>query len=216
MNPSPMLRSWSRTCSRMLGTVALCAFMASFANGEVIGGYFGGTQRTDGGQVVGVSFNSFGATFSSLGFFDFGQDGLAASYQVGLWDSSQNLLASAIVTPSSPLIGDFRYASISPITIGTFANPQTFTIGALLPASMPDVWLQASGLILNVGFTGAGTGQFTPSGSLVYPDFIRQLALLRGQCWRPGPRAKHPGAVWLEPAGAGGGSNSVSVALSFV
>lgn len=169
MNPSPTLRSWSRTCSRMLGAAALCAFMASFANGEVIGGYFGGTQRTDGGQVVGASFNSFGATFSSLGFFDFGQDGLAASYQVGLWDSSQNLLASATVTPSSPLIGDFRYASISPITIGTFANPQTFTIGALLPASMPDVWLQASGLVLNVGFTGAGTGQFTPSGSLVYP-----------------------------------------------
>jgi hypothetical protein len=131
----------------------------------------GGTSRTDGGKVVGITLNSYGQTISSLGFYDSG-DGLATSYTLGLWDSSQNLVATAVVTPSSPLIGDFRYANITPITIGTFATPQSFTIGALLPASMADVWLDHALLTLGAGFTGAGTGQYTPSGSLVYPSTV--------------------------------------------
>src|SRR5262245_55162256 len=72
-----------------------------------------GIPRTDGGKVVGITLSSYGQTISSLGFYDSG-DGLATSYTVGLWDSAQNLLASTVVTPSSPLIGDFRYANITP------------------------------------------------------------------------------------------------------
>src|SRR5262249_6354940 len=73
------------------------------------------------------------------------------------------------VTPTSPLIGDFRYASITPVTLGSFASPETFTIGAVLPADLADVWLDHVNLNLGAGFTGAGTGQFTPGVSLVYP-----------------------------------------------
>lgn len=141
------------------------------ARAQVIGAFvpLSVNQRTDGGKVVGVSFNSFGQTISSLGFYDHGGDGLAASYQVGLWDSSQALIATATVTPSSPLIGDFRYAPIAPVTIGSFALPQSFTIGALLPPVMNDIWLDGGIPVLGVGYTGAGTGQFLASPTLVYP-----------------------------------------------
>jgi hypothetical protein len=127
-------------------------------------------------QVVGVSFNSYGQTIGSLGFYDHNSDGLAASYQLGLWDSSQTLVATATVTPSSPLIGDFRYAPITPVTIGTFALPQSFTIGALLPQVMNDVWLDGIAPVLWVGYTGAGTGQYQASPTLVYPSNLDSSA----------------------------------------
>jgi hypothetical protein len=130
----------------------------------------GGSARSDGGQVVGISLNSMGQTITSLGFYDHGGDGIAASYQLGLWDSSQTLVRTATVTPSSPLTGDFRYASIAPITLGSISNPEMFTIGVLLPQVMNDTWLDDALLVLAPGFTGAGDGQFSgPSNSLVYP-----------------------------------------------
>src|SRR5215213_6120801 len=95
-----------------LATAILIA-LATPASAQVIGAYVNTpNQRTDGGKVVGASFLSFGGTISSLGFYDHLGDGLATSYQVGLWDSSQVLLATATVTPTSPLVGDFRYAPI--------------------------------------------------------------------------------------------------------
>jgi hypothetical protein len=149
----------------------LAATAVASAHAQVIGGYvpIGVNQRTDGGKVVGVSFNSLGQTISSLGFYDHGGDGLSASYQLGLWNSAQTLIATATVTPSSPLIGDFRYAPITPVTIGSFALPQSFTIGALLPPVMNDIWLDGVIPILGFGYTGAGTGRFEVSPTLVYP-----------------------------------------------
>src|SRR5689334_465379 len=127
-----MISLANRTLPVVLRTLTATVLFAATANlqAQAIFSQVGGTPRGDGGKVVGVSFNSYGQTISSLGFYDSG-DGLAASYTLGLWDSSQNLLATAVVTPASPLIGDFRYASITPVTIGTFAVPQSFTIGAL-------------------------------------------------------------------------------------
>jgi hypothetical protein len=130
---------------------------------------FSGNQRMDGGKVVGASFTSFGGTISSLGFYDHGLDGLAASYQFGLWDSAQNLIATTTVTPTSPLIADFRYAPIPAVTLGSFMSPQTFTIGALLPPVMNDIWLDGATLLLFAGFGGAGTGRYQNSGTLVFP-----------------------------------------------
>jgi hypothetical protein len=141
---------------------------------DVIVGYTGNpapTNRTDGGQVVGNSFNSFGQTINSLGFFDYQMDGIADTYQLGLWDSSGNLLGTATVTPSSPLVGDFRWANMAaPVTIGTPSSSASFTIGVLLPANQQDVWLDDVSLTLGSGYSGAGTGKFSgPSGVLVRP-----------------------------------------------
>jgi hypothetical protein len=139
---------------------------------EVIFGYTGGTTRTDGGIVSGISFNtsSFGApTVQSLGFFDSGNDGLVGSYQVGLWDSSQTLLASGTVTPSSPLVGDFRWVNVSAVTLS--AN-STYVVAALLPNSPPDPWLDNASLTLGAGFSGAGTGRTMTSGTLAFPTTV--------------------------------------------
>jgi hypothetical protein len=160
-----------RFCRRAAAVVAVISalFLSSAAQAEVLF-YSGGTARTDGGIVAGNTFTAFfGATFNSLGFIDVGSDGLAGSYQVGIWDSSQNLLASATVTPSSPLINGFRYAAIPATTI---PSGQTFTIGALLPASPADAWIENPLLILGVGFTGAGTGRFVTSGTLAFPTTL--------------------------------------------
>jgi hypothetical protein len=63
-----------------------------------------------------------------------------------------------------------KYIGGTGVRNGTFANPQTFTIGALLPANLQDVWLNNAFVILASGFTGGGAGQYTsPAASLVYP-----------------------------------------------
>jgi hypothetical protein len=167
-----MIRTFARILTHA-ATLAIIIATTSQASAQIVALIAGGSPRTDGGKVVGISLNSFGQTITSLGFYDHNQDGIATSYQLGLWDASQNLLATATVTPSSPLTGAFRYAAISPITIGTPSTPAPFTIGVLLPPNPADIWLDQAALIDFAGFTGAGTGQFSsPSGSLVYPTTL--------------------------------------------
>jgi hypothetical protein len=159
---------------RLVG-IALAAtwlFFVTTAEGVEVVFLAGATTatRTDGGLVAGQTFNTFAPfgsqTFNSLGFIDVGEDGLVGSYDVGIWDQSQTLLASTTVTPSSPLIGGFRYAAIPPTVIPA---GQSFTIGALIPPSPSDPWLEVQFVVLGVGFTGAGTGQYDGSLSLIYP-----------------------------------------------
>src|SRR6187455_3070970 len=155
---SPLM---TRNITQILTNAAVLAIVlatTSYASAQILFLAGGGSPRTDGGKVVGISLNSGGQTITSLGFYDHNQDGIATSYQLGLWDASQNLLATATVTPSSPLTGDFRYAAISPVTIGSPSTPAAFTIGVLLPSNPADVWLDNATLILATGFSGAGTG----------------------------------------------------------
>jgi hypothetical protein len=122
-----MMRTIS--CLKLLSALAALFALTSPADAQIldIDPCCGASLRTDGGKVVGISLNSYGNTITSLGFYDHNQDGILASYQLGLWDSSQTLVRTATVTPSSPLTGDFRYASVIPITLGTVAIPETFT-----------------------------------------------------------------------------------------
>lgn len=50
---------------------------------------------------------------TALGFFDLDADGLLASHQVGLWNSSGTLLGSVTVTPSSSPSGGFYYENLT-------------------------------------------------------------------------------------------------------
>jgi hypothetical protein len=165
-----MLRTFTR---QLLLSALVLTFAVSQSHAQVADLAFGGSPRTDGGKVVGISLNSHGQTLTSLGFYDHNDDGIATSYQLGLWDSTQTLVRMATVTPSSPLTDGFRYASIAPITLGTFSMPETFTIGVVLPDNPADVWLDGATMILTFGFSGAGTGQYSgPSGTLVYPSTV--------------------------------------------
>jgi len=140
-----------------------------------------GTATFQGGQVAGSIFTAATAqTFNSLGFIDVnasgnpnaGPDGLLGSYQVGIWlVSTQTLLASALVTPASPLgaFENFRYA---PIPTTTIPAGQQFVIAALLPDNPLDAWLVNDAHTNSVGVTGAGGGRFEIGGTLSYPTQI--------------------------------------------
>ncbi len=81
--------------------------------------------------TLGWSFSTNSAvTVSSLGVFDSGLDGLANSYQVGIFNSGGTLLTSTTVQSGTvdPLINQFRYASTAPVTL---AAGGTYSIGAL-------------------------------------------------------------------------------------
>jgi hypothetical protein len=85
------------------------------------------------GVTVPVIFNNFGASVFNLGFeflantnvtvtalgnMDFGSpSSLSQPQQVGLWDSSGDLLASAFVTSSSTQIDNFAFTFITPVAL---------------------------------------------------------------------------------------------------
>jgi len=142
------------------------------------------TLSLAGGQTAGSILTATTAqTFNSLGFIDLNAttchqfsctaDGLLGSYQVGIWlASTQTLLASAWVQPSSPLgtLVDggyqFRWASIPTVTIPA---GEQFIIGALLPASPLDAFLVDPMYVNNVGVSGPGSGRFELGSTLTYP-----------------------------------------------
>ena len=137
------------------------------------------TVTFQGGRVAGSLFTATTAqTFNSLGFIDLNTsspltglpDGLHDSYQVGIWlVSTQTLLASAIVTPASPL-GAGEYFHYAPIPTTTIPAGEQFIIGALLPATPLDAWLSDDVHVNSVGISGAGTGRFEIGGTLTYPS----------------------------------------------
>ena len=80
------------------------------------------------GEVPSSSFSSTtGYSFRvnqnisarALGAYDFNGDGFdfGQSHEAGLWKSDGTLLASATVSSSDPLVGHFRYKSITPVTL---------------------------------------------------------------------------------------------------
>jgi hypothetical protein len=67
---------------------------SSTIGGFVAGNYVAGTEFTTANPL----------TILSLGWLDVEGDGLGASHNIGLWDSGQNLLATALITPSSATV----------------------------------------------------------------------------------------------------------------
>jgi hypothetical protein len=98
-----------------------------------------GTLRTGSNFTLGSSF-TVGANpvrVTSLGVWDSNSDGLAASKQVGIWDSTQTLVASATVPAGTggTLVGEFRYTPITPIILSANTG---YTVGAFYPTGDAD------------------------------------------------------------------------------
>lgn len=68
-------------------------------------------------------------TVTSLGVWDYKNDGLGTEVPVGLWDADGNLLAQATVPAGTDAgeIDSFRYVSIKPVTL---VKGRTYVIGA--------------------------------------------------------------------------------------
>ena len=121
------------------GLVAASAAVAGAAprSALVSSGYTGQGIGVSGPLVgsvtVGWEFTAQADLWvSELGFFDFGQDGLNISHDVGIWDQDQQLIVSATVSDgtAAQLIGEYRYASVTPVLLEA---GHTFVIGATVP-----------------------------------------------------------------------------------
>ncbi len=80
----------------------------------------GGTNSGNGSWTLGYEFNlSKTSVIDALGSYDQNGDGLNGRYDIGLWDTSGNLLSTASVSGSGdPLVSSFRWADIADITLG--------------------------------------------------------------------------------------------------
>jgi len=91
-----------------------------------------GATNVDSTDTLGYQFQVGASSISltGLGFYDFGQDGLQTAHDVGLWNNSGSLLTQVSVASgtSAPLVGFYRYAAVTPITL---ASGQTYTVGGL-------------------------------------------------------------------------------------
>ena len=110
-----------------------------------------GARLTVGGQDL---------TVTSLGAYQPPGRSYAETHPVGIWDSGGGLLASATVTSSSPQVGDWRFETITPLTL---TSGQTYRIGSFFfndPAMIGGAASIASGVTadpqwLDITFTPA-------------------------------------------------------------
>jgi hypothetical protein len=94
-------------------------------------------QRSETPFTLGWEFSTNHAiTVNALGFFDDSQDGLAESHDVGLWDSAGNLLAETTVVTGDPLVNQWRYSDVTPVTLAAGAD---YFVGALFTSGADNV-----------------------------------------------------------------------------
>ena len=101
--------------------------------------YTSSSTLSDGrAYTLGFSFSlSQATTIDGLGYWT---GGTLSSHQVGIWSSSGNLLASGTVSAADPLLGNYRYDSISPLLLGAgnyVIGGQFF--GGLFPSDLAGV-----------------------------------------------------------------------------
>ncbi len=89
-----------------------------------------GSTLADDPYTVGFQFSATASIkVTHLGVFDDSLDGLLEGHEVGIWDSTGSLLASAVVGAgtANPLVNQFRYVDIPDIVLGV----GTYQVGAL-------------------------------------------------------------------------------------
>lgn len=118
---------------------------------QAIEGVSGGSQfdqyyTGSTGDVIGYRFSvSVPLEVDRLGVWSIdsasGGAGLSSPHQVGIWDASQTLVASATVDPASgTAIGDWIYSSITPVIL---TPGQVYTAGALYTGTDNDSYLSS-------------------------------------------------------------------------
>jgi hypothetical protein len=150
----------------LVGAMAQANATPAYFMDDTTGVSLGNPPFTLGSQFTASSAISV----DRLGLFDDSQDGLVDSYQIGIWDSSGNLVASGTVGSgtSGTLINQFRYVSIAPVVLAA----GTYQIGALyLDGNDPLVGTDFSGptnFSTAVGIT-FDNSEFASGSSLTNP-----------------------------------------------
>ena len=130
-----VLMKWS-----FLSAVSFAWFFPCCAQSVIeFGSRLGGGSWNGPDQVVEWEFMARDSVSAvQLGLFDgHSQGGFLQRHEVGLWDSTGNLLVSAIIDPgeSAPLIGNFRFVEIPPVRL---VAGQTYIVGAFMPGLVVD------------------------------------------------------------------------------
>lgn len=113
----------------VLLAAALFSLSASVAKADTLGVSFTSpnsafTLNNGGGWSLGYEFTVSNAiTINGLGYFNYG--GFLETHEVGLYDSTGTLLASATVTNASTQEGFFNFTSIADLTL---AAGQTYQV----------------------------------------------------------------------------------------
>ncbi len=149
--------------------VALLALPAAVLGGPVAAFDFTspGNSYTDGSWAFGIDFTvgASNLTVSSLGYYDDSQNGFVDNHEVGMYDSSGDLLASTVVTSGDPLIGYFRYDTIAPITLLAGQTYRVVGVSHSDPYTWDDPGFAAIAGITYLGDTyGPGTTLSDPTG----------------------------------------------------
>lgn len=146
------------------------------AQAGMIYSFSGGYPQSGQPATYGFDFTPLqDITVDSLGFFDFGQDGLAASHRVGIWTTTGSLLASTTVTTANSTllgpvqngVGQFRFTPIAGLDLDAGT---TYRFGAAIEASS-DIWfyggtnVSESPLLATVSAVG-----YYRYGNFIFPD----------------------------------------------
>jgi hypothetical protein len=125
------------------------------------------TNTGDGPWTLGFSFTTSSTqTFNALGLADYGSIGLSQTHDIGLYDTSGNLLASALgVTGTANAVQDgFVWAAINPITL----NAGTYLVGASGEWDF-DAYSYLGTVNIDTGYTYNGS-RFTRGLPLAFPS----------------------------------------------
>lgn len=151
-------------------------------------------------QTVGWQFDVLSPiTVNGLSWFDDFGNGLTLSHEVGLWDSSGALLATATIPAgtAAPLDGLWRYVSITPVNL---APGQGYIIGGyngsghadrlafdVTQTVIPEIrFIDATYADINAGFvrptlfSGAVNGFYGPSFTLIPAPGAAAVLLVSG------------------------------------
>jgi hypothetical protein len=123
-----------------------------------------------------IFWTSHAIRVTGIGIFDGGQDGLVDSYAVGIWvNNGGTLIASGTVDSGTtdPLVNQFRYASISPVTLA----PGVYHVGGLYLTSHDAlVWpFEAENFATAPGITFLSAASSRQGGTLAIPGSTSSL-----------------------------------------
>lgn len=158
-------------CTALL-LAAVPATAAASAEPAISFSSLNGSFRDGHTRMIGWQFTvGSSVQVDALGWFDWQQDGLARSHEIGLWNvADQSLIASATVEAgtATPLSGYFRYTSLA--TAVTLNPGATYRVAGLDVGASgdPHVWTpQLSGFTAHVnGSSYAASIQLVPGGAI--------------------------------------------------
>ena len=167
--------SMRRVSTALLGVLAALTIGVSSAQAATIALNFDNTT----GQTLANPPFTLGWSFvvnddivvTDLGFFDDSQNGLAESHEIGLWDSSQNLLVSTTLPggTAATLDDKFRFTSVGSTLLLT---GQTYFIGAVFESGNdPVIFPGFSVNRVTAPEITYAQSQFQFGGSLAFPPF---------------------------------------------